>query len=457
VNKEKALGREFTQRTRSFLFASLGVTFAAMIGLDRLRFYENGVVSLNLPLSQQVVGARASRTTHPRVLRGYAELFTTLLGRRFTVENQFLWKTKTDVARLLGDAGQGDLVGHSTSCAHTWAVTKEKPHCGDCSQCIDRRFAVLASGLSAHDPAAGYGFDLLTGSRPEDQSRVLLAAFLETANRIGEMSEVDFFGHFGEAARVLRHLEGTPQEAARRVYDLYLRQAEQVNGVVTAAIVQNADAIRRRKLPPTCLVRLVSDAAVPEEHEPQPATLTKTDYVFQRFGPSWLVRFAGRTEIVLTPSKGAAYLHQVLARPGVSIGSVDLACQVVKRRTEFALGDAEDSMDKEAAMAYQARIAELDDDIYHALADNDPGAADRARDELTQIRAELRRAFGLNGTARKAADNLERVRKRVGEAIRREIKVISGFDQELGKHLKVRVQCGVSPCYSPVDGIALET
>ena len=71
MNKDKALGREYTQRTRSFLFAALGVTFARMSGLDRLRFYENGVVSLNLPPSPQVVGARASRTTHPRVLGGF--------------------------------------------------------------------------------------------------------------------------------------------------------------------------------------------------------------------------------------------------------------------------------------------------------------------------------------------------------------------------------------------------
>lgn len=49
VNKRKRLGRETTQRTRSFLFAALGAVFARMIGLSRVRFYENGVTSLNLP------------------------------------------------------------------------------------------------------------------------------------------------------------------------------------------------------------------------------------------------------------------------------------------------------------------------------------------------------------------------------------------------------------------------
>lgn len=45
-----------------FLYAALAV------GRDSLRVYENGVVGLNLPLVGQLVGSRASRTTHPRSL-----------------------------------------------------------------------------------------------------------------------------------------------------------------------------------------------------------------------------------------------------------------------------------------------------------------------------------------------------------------------------------------------------
>jgi hypothetical protein len=71
INKDSRLTCETTQRTRSFLFAALGATVALMLGLDRVHFYENGVVSFNLPPSAQVVGARATRTTHPRVLSGF--------------------------------------------------------------------------------------------------------------------------------------------------------------------------------------------------------------------------------------------------------------------------------------------------------------------------------------------------------------------------------------------------
>jgi hypothetical protein len=456
VNKVEGLSREYTQRTRSFLFAALGATFAHLIGLDRVRFYENGVVSLNLPISPQVVGARASRTTHPRVLRGFEALLRALVGRPFAVENPFLWHTKTDVVRLIGDAGCGELIGRSTSCGHTWVTTRERPHCGDCSQCLDRRFAVLAAGLAAHDPAGGYGVDLLTGERSEGQSRVLLAAYLETANQVGEMTELEFFGRFGEAGRVLRHLGGNPDETARRVYELHRRHADQVNGVVTAAIAANADAIRRRALPPTCLVRLVSDGGTVTEEETRPTEPT-ADYLFRRRGQVWVVRFAGGPEQILLPSKGAAYLHQLLSRPNTAVTSADLASRVARRRREFALGDAGERADPEALAAYRARLDELQEELQEARTNNDPGAADRIQAELETLRDEIRRATGLGKRLRKVADDRERVRKAVGAAIGRAIQDVREFDPAMAEHLKQRVRCGLHPCYVGDGAIRWET
>ncbi|MBI3865345.1 MAG: hypothetical protein HY290_26010, partial [Planctomycetia bacterium] len=49
VNKDQDLNRGFTQRSRSFLYASMAAVIARIFKLDRIRFYENGVVSLNLP------------------------------------------------------------------------------------------------------------------------------------------------------------------------------------------------------------------------------------------------------------------------------------------------------------------------------------------------------------------------------------------------------------------------
>ncbi len=68
VNTAETLGREPTQRTRSFLFSALGTLVAQSVRANGLRFDENGVVSLNLPIAQEALRSRASRTTHPLAL-----------------------------------------------------------------------------------------------------------------------------------------------------------------------------------------------------------------------------------------------------------------------------------------------------------------------------------------------------------------------------------------------------
>ena len=206
VHQRGAGGHEHTQRTRTFLYASLAVAVARVFGLARIRFYENGVVGLNLPISEQALGSRATRTTHPQVLSGFADLFSLLAQQRFDVENPFLWLTKTEVFDLIGNAGCGQLIQDSVSCMHTREQTVNQPHCGRCSQCISRRFASLASRYAMSDPGDSYKVDLLTGERLPDIDRTLVESVIRTATAIGSMNEFELVEHYGEVSRVLRHL-----------------------------------------------------------------------------------------------------------------------------------------------------------------------------------------------------------------------------------------------------------
>src|SRR5262249_28797223 len=115
ICKRKELNREYTQRTRSFLYVSLGATVATMVNQRSVRFYENGVVSMNLPVCAQVVGSRATRTTHPRTLNDFQELLSQVSGGSFSVENPFLWETKGEVIGKILKAGCGDLIDRSIS------------------------------------------------------------------------------------------------------------------------------------------------------------------------------------------------------------------------------------------------------------------------------------------------------------------------------------------------------
>jgi uncharacterized protein YaaQ len=255
VNKDKPLGRAHTQRTRSFLYASIGATVASMFDLPRILFFENGITSLNFPISEQLIGARASRTTHPQVINGFSTLFTALRGGPFGVENPFLWKTKAELVNLIGDAGCADLIRKSVSCSHTIESTTEYPHCGRCSQCVDRRFATLASRYANDDPAELYGVDLLTGKREEDD-RTLVEAYVATNLAITTLTETGFFMRFGETGRVLKHVGGTADEASTKILDLHRRHAQEVAGVVEQAHKAHARALQFGELPDSCLVVL---------------------------------------------------------------------------------------------------------------------------------------------------------------------------------------------------------
>ncbi|MFL6354282.1 MAG: 7-cyano-7-deazaguanine synthase [Bryobacteraceae bacterium] len=209
VHQRGAGGREYTQRSRSFLYASLAFAVARVFGLDRIRFYENGVVSLNPPISEQAIGGRATRTTHPQVLYGFAKLFSHLIQQTFAVENPFLWRTRAELVNLIGDAGCGELIQHSVSCVHTREQTKEKSHCGRCSQCVGRRFATLASRYAESDPEDIYKVDLLKGDREADKDLTLVESFIRTALEMKYMADDELIARYaGEFSRVARHVPG---------------------------------------------------------------------------------------------------------------------------------------------------------------------------------------------------------------------------------------------------------
>lgn len=269
VNKDSALSRDDTQRTRSFLYAALGAVVAQIFGLRRIRFYENGIVSINLPIAPQVIGARATRTTHPRVLRGFAELFTKVFDVQFQVDNPFLWMTKAEVVRTIAEAGCRDLIRHSVSCTRVRDMTTLFSHCGSCSQCISRRFSTLAAGCADDDPSEMYKVDLLRGERKEGAERTLVECVARLAKEMQNLSDAAFFARFPESLQVLsatRNLQTT--EVAERLYNLHRRHADEVFGVITQGVRDHAKELIAGLLPGSCLLVL----SVPDSYRSGPAT-----------------------------------------------------------------------------------------------------------------------------------------------------------------------------------------
>ncbi len=261
IHKDSSLNVEPTQRSRSFLFAALGAAVARMAGLSGVRFYENGVVSLNLPMAEQLVGARATRTTHPRVLKGFQALMSDLGEGEFKVENPFLWETKGEIIQRIVKAGCGAMITPSVSCAHTWEASLKYPHCGTCSQCVDRRFGIIAANAEEFDPKENYKLDIFTKSRPKDEDKILGAAYLDRAQEFGSMSAwPDLLARYPEAADVLPYLDMPKANGVSKILDLYKLHAAEVERVAHVMLKRHVAGQFSHRLDDDCLVRTMYES-----------------------------------------------------------------------------------------------------------------------------------------------------------------------------------------------------
>jgi len=249
--------KESTQRSRSLLFSALGVVGAGYTRAKDIHFFENGIVSSNLPISSQVVGTMASRTTHPRSIKLLAQLLHLVAPGEGALTNPYLWKTKAEVIETLNKAGSADLIKWSVSCSHVIQQTLMQPHCSACSQCMDRRFGVLAAGLAGEEDADMYEADVLTGERLTDRSRLLALDWVKHGLSMAALSNGEFFARFGpHLSRLVEGIDDRPSwKAFQDLIELHRRQGTAVAAVLEHAISANSSRILDASLPETSLLR----------------------------------------------------------------------------------------------------------------------------------------------------------------------------------------------------------
>lgn len=270
ITKHQTRAVEFTQRTRSFLFAALAVTIARMAGNSRISFCENGVTSFNLPIAGQVVGSRATRSTHPRVVHDLSFFFSTLLSDEIRINSPFLWKTKSEVATALAQSSHRDLCAQSVSCSHVHDITRLKTHCGRCYQCIDRRFATLAAKLADVDPEEMYEIDLLTGDREDGQDRAMAESYVRHAIELSRYSDKGFLGRFvGEISRAASCIDDmSADQVMETTLSLHRRHANAVGGVLETGFKVHGGRLADQTLPPSCLLRMVAGSGAGRRDTP---------------------------------------------------------------------------------------------------------------------------------------------------------------------------------------------
>jgi hypothetical protein len=158
---ERGPGNEPSSRSRSFLFFALGIATADAVGKNiPLYVAENGLISLNVPLTPSRIGSCSTRTTHPQYVNLFRKVLHTL-GLDHSLILNYRFKTKGEMLR---ECANQELLSkalpESMSCAHpdTRRLNSMTPgeHCGYCFPCIIRQAAIYKSGL----PDSAYDYDI---------------------------------------------------------------------------------------------------------------------------------------------------------------------------------------------------------------------------------------------------------------------------------------------------------
>lgn len=144
--------KEDSSRARSFLFLVLGVSVAHALG-DHIELVvpENGLISLNVPLTQTRLSSHSTRTTHPFYLKAFQTVVQGL-GIQNRIHNPYQFKTKGEMMNeCLDKAFLQQQYMDTLSCSHpdnSRFVKGKRPgiHCGYCVPCIIRQAAENAAG-----------------------------------------------------------------------------------------------------------------------------------------------------------------------------------------------------------------------------------------------------------------------------------------------------------------------
>jgi hypothetical protein len=166
--------------------------------------------------------------------------------------------------------------------------------------------------------------------------------------------------------------------------------------------------------------------------------------VFRRDGDGWVVGLAGRASL-MRDTKGMHDLARLLARPGADVHVLDLVAEGPTLRSD----SPGEPIDTTARDQYRARLVEIERDLAAADEHADVIRSEQLGAERDALIAELSRAYGLGGRARRRSDSAERARSAVTQRIRDAIARIEAVDPDLGRHLSRAVRTGTFCAYAP--------
>ena len=440
TSKSGIESKEYTQRCRSFLYFTLGSIFAIMLKVPEVNFYENGPISLNLPLSPQVIGGRATRTTHPQTLHFFQELIRLISGNPdFKVTNPFLYKTKADIIRLIIQHGCGHLVKESMSCAHSWEQKLEHAHCGLCSQCVDRRVAIIAADAMNLDNPSDYKYDLFTSSLDKGKglfdmvNKNLITSYFLRGQLIAanDYSYDKFEMDNPTIYDATPYMEGGYYKAARDIYALYKSLAHDIVKVEQYAMspefAQRVNSLNP-DVPEDSLFSILT-RRTRQVLEIRRREIVLPEYCFYREGGGWFLRCGVGRGLNLQNYVGFRYINKMLAEPNREF-SVDelfpppLASKpsIEKNEQDKLNGGNAPLAAKEDYLRIKMQIDAKENELDRAREENNSIECLTLKEEIDGLYEQLD-SISFRGKVRKLPNTYEKKRAAIRKAIKDAIEI----------------------------------
>lgn len=142
----------YTQRTRTLFFLANALIFADYFEIDKIKMYENGIMSLNPKFYFRRI---VTKTTHPKTIYLINKILSKL-NINIKITNPYMYLTKTEVLSKIPSMYINEIKNTKT-CSKNHGIqalsnrTKGETHCGLCTACILRQISILNSGLNEKD------------------------------------------------------------------------------------------------------------------------------------------------------------------------------------------------------------------------------------------------------------------------------------------------------------------
>jgi len=141
---------DVSSRTRSLIFIAYGVLVASgLLPLVRnneitLFIPENGLISLNPPLTPRRIGSLSTRTTHPHLISSIQDILDRV-GLPVKMENPYSFHTKGEMlSKCQNPELLRSIIDRTISCGKSGRINQQ---CGQCVPCIIRRSAYHAASI----------------------------------------------------------------------------------------------------------------------------------------------------------------------------------------------------------------------------------------------------------------------------------------------------------------------